>query len=476
MVFFIGWATEWSITSNYLQHGFIHWMTRGLFVGKRKIYLNPQVDDMQLSTELYSPAGTEFKLRTGDLDAHITWQTQLNARLPAGSSVRLELGHNGNGDFIAAVEKPLARYLCNPTEAVDYESPPDTPLEFVKPLGTGTDLWPATYKTYQWKQTCAMLDSFATWFLSASKLNAFAHVSHTFTHEELNNATYYDAAREIQFNQAWMAQMKIDKATRFSPKGLIPPAITGLHNGDVIKAWLDNGIKFVVGDNTRPVLRSADSKFYPLVTTVAANGYAGLYIIPRYATTIYYNCDKPDCTLQEWKDTSAGTGDFNNLLKDARTTNTRYLLGLQADPYMFHQANMRQTDMATITVGTQTGKMSLIMTWVETVTQELTRLTNWPITSLKHDDVAQYFIDRMTLDACKPKLSYTYTGTSITAVTVTANGNSCSVPVPVTIPKGTATASGGSATSDKVGTEPPIYWVKLAGAPVTLSLSSAVAL
>lgn len=30
MVFFIAWATEWSPVSNYLQHAYIHWMTRGI--------------------------------------------------------------------------------------------------------------------------------------------------------------------------------------------------------------------------------------------------------------------------------------------------------------------------------------------------------------------------------------------------------------------------------------------------------------
>lgn len=30
MVFFIGFATDWSPTSNYLQHAWIHWVTRGL--------------------------------------------------------------------------------------------------------------------------------------------------------------------------------------------------------------------------------------------------------------------------------------------------------------------------------------------------------------------------------------------------------------------------------------------------------------
>jgi hypothetical protein len=119
--------------------------------------------------------------------------------------------------------------------------------------------------------TCAKRDAFATWFLNTDNLNQFAHLSHTFTHLELNNATYHDASREIHFNQAWMAQMGMDKVTRFSAHGLIPPAITGLHNAEVIKAWLDNGIYYVVGDNTRVPLRNPSNKFWPLISTVAAN-------------------------------------------------------------------------------------------------------------------------------------------------------------------------------------------------------------
>jgi hypothetical protein len=61
--------------------------------------------------------------------------------------------------------------------------------------------------------------------------------------------------KEINFNIGFMKAMGFDKSPHYS-NGLIPPAITGLHNGDAIKAWMDTGIKYVVGDNTRPPLRS----------------------------------------------------------------------------------------------------------------------------------------------------------------------------------------------------------------------------
>ena len=71
---------------------------------------------------------------------------------------------------------------------------------------------------------------------------------------DLNNATYADAAREITWNTEWLKAVGISKAKKFSPDGIIPPAITGMHNGDAIKGWVDGGVKNVVGDNTRSTL------------------------------------------------------------------------------------------------------------------------------------------------------------------------------------------------------------------------------
>ncbi|KAH7366800.1 hypothetical protein B0T11DRAFT_237061 [Plectosphaerella cucumerina] len=479
-VWFTSWAPSWSATSNYLQHAHIHWITRGVFLGKRKTHLSAQVDDVQLPTDLYSPAGSSFKTRVADLNGHVSWMADLNKRLPAGSNFKLELAHNGNGDIYAATSE--ANTACTPDYHVQPADEPGTELEFQKPLGTGVDRWPAEFNaSYPWSVQCAQRDDFAKWFMTPSNANNFFHLSHTFSHMSLNNATYNDAKKEIEFNQAWMAQVGIAKQTSvFSPKALVPPAITGLHNGDVIRAWMDSGLTNVVGDNTRAPLKNREgNKYWPLTTTVESNGYDGLTVIPRYATTIYYNCDTPDCTTKEWIETSAGKGGFSDLLNLARADNTRYLFALQSDPYMFHQANMRQSDMPTSTIGTQTGKMSLIMSWTETVAQEMTRLTNWPIISLRQDDIAQYFLNRRTLDNCKPSMSYGFSddGSSITSVTVGAGtDNKCDVPVPVTIPKGTIAADGATVKVDQVGSEPPIHWVSLTGSPITFTLSSAVKL
>ncbi|KAI7334631.1 hypothetical protein KC315_g3650 [Hortaea werneckii] len=441
--------------------------------GRRRTFLHTQVDDVHLETELYRPANTNFRIRTGDLEAHVSWMNDINSRMPVGSNYFLELGHNGNGDIEAAIESGTS---CNPDTAIEYDEQIDTPLEFQKPLGTGTDIWPVTPTNYTWSETCARGDDLASWFMNSANRDAFAHVSHTFSHASLNNATYSDVSKEISFNKAWLEQTGISAAARFSEKGLIPPAITGLHNGDAIRAWMDEGITNVVGDNTRPVLMNSEDEFWPLISTVASNGYAGLQIVPRWATTIYYNCDLPECTTQEWIDTSGGSGDFNALLDNARLTASRHLLGLHHDPYMFHQANLRQIDIPSSTIGSQSGQLSLIMSWVETVVQEMTRLTTWPILTLKHDDIAALFMDRMTVDQCQPSLAWTLSddGESITGATLSANGNSCSAPISVTFPV-SASTTGGQTTREQLGSDSLTIWTTLTGSPVSFELDSPVA-
>jgi len=71
-------------------------------------------------------------------------------------------------------------------------------------------------------------DTLASWFLVEANRDHFTHISHTFTHENLDNATYSDTNKEIQFNQAWLKAMGIS-AGKFASQGLIPPGITGLH-------------------------------------------------------------------------------------------------------------------------------------------------------------------------------------------------------------------------------------------------------
>lgn len=419
MAFFIGFDTDWSATSNYLQHAWITWITRGLYAGHRRVYLNTQIDDVLLETDIYKPSGTIFRISVADFEGIASWIPSINSKMNPGSDYFVELGHNGNGNIEAASSTDAGWDACN-GGGIEYESPPDTPLEWKKPLGTGTDLWPANPTNYSWTTACTKLDPLAEWIRNPSNRDKFAHLSHTFTHLEQNNATYSDVYKEISFNQAWMKQSGIDQAKYFTGNGIIPPAITGLHNGDALRAWWDNGIKNCVGDNTRPPLLNQQNDMWPYFTNVASDGFDGMQVNPRWATRIYYNCDTVDCTVQEWIDTSTATsGTWQTLLDTERGETMRHLFGLHHDPYMFHQANLRNSDLPPITYNGVTKKASIFQAWVETQVEEFVRLVDWPIVTIPHHEVRLLIpftsISKLTLARrCRQASSSASTATSAT--------------------------------------------------------------
>ncbi|PWY92704.1 hypothetical protein BO70DRAFT_384159 [Aspergillus heteromorphus CBS 117.55] len=473
MAFFLSFDTSWSATSTLLQHAWISWLTRGLYAGYRRVNLNTQIDDMFLETDIYKPNGTTFRITPNDLQGISTWMTTINGQMNAGSSYYVEVGHNGNGNIETASSTDEGWTTCD-GGGIEYESPADTALEFKKPLGTGTNLWPASPTTYNWTTACTQMDPLLVWWTTPANLNRFGHISHTFTHEEQDNATYSDVFKEISFNQAWLKQVGISGATHFTSNGIIPPAITGLHNGDALQAWWDNGIRNCVGDNTRPVLLNQQNDMWPYFTTVASDGFAGMQVNPRFATRIYYNCDTPDCTVQEWIDTSAGSGDFDSLLATEKGEVMRHLFGLHHDPYMFHQANLRNADTTPITVNGVTAQYSIFQAWVETQVQEFVRLVDWPLVTINHQTMSDSFLARYTRDACQYSLRHTISNSQITGVTLSANGNTCSTPIPVTFPVAPTSTQG--FTTEQLGSDPLTVWVTLSGSPVTFTLSTPIAL
>ncbi|OXV06008.1 hypothetical protein Egran_06224, partial [Elaphomyces granulatus] len=76
MVFFTSMDTKWSSTSTFIQHAWVHWLTRGLYAGYRRVNINTQIDDMFLPSEIYL-ANTTFRISTADLDGISAWIPQI---------------------------------------------------------------------------------------------------------------------------------------------------------------------------------------------------------------------------------------------------------------------------------------------------------------------------------------------------------------------------------------------------------------
>lgn len=100
----------------------------------------------------------------------------------------------------------------------------------------------------------------------------------------------------------------------------------------------------------------------------------------------------------------------------------------------------------------------------------------WPVITLKHDDIAEAFVARKTRDECVPKLSYQLSNDrkSITALTVNAGDNNCGTSIPVTVPNDVQSATG--AVKEQKGKDPLTLWVTLGGSARSYSLSTPVTL
>src|SRR5271170_7824980 len=146
-----------SLTSTYLGHIWFQWGYRGLYGGYRRVYFNTQVDDVFLTTVLHTvspnPQGPRPRITPGDLENHITWQGELNTAMNNGSDYILELGFNGDGNLQQAY--PASDWTC-PIPIIRSDPPsPDVNAEFVKPLDTGTSMWPPN-SPYDWSLSCAL--------------------------------------------------------------------------------------------------------------------------------------------------------------------------------------------------------------------------------------------------------------------------------------------------------------------------------
>jgi hypothetical protein len=96
---------------------------------------------------------------------------------------------------------------------------------------------------------------------------------------------------------------------------------------------------------------------------------------------------------------------------------------------------------------------------------------------LKHDDLAQAFLNRQARDLCRPSMTWTTSasGDSVEAVNIyTAGGNRCGTPIPITVPVGVTVNTG--ATNEQLGDDPLTLWVTMSGASRKYTFTKAIAL
>src|SRR5687768_4428553 len=100
--------------SQVLAYEFVNWVTQGVFVGARRVYMAVHLDDLFRDSPLWdlafdrnSPVNT-YRLNSADIRNAVTRQTAFRAAHPTAGAFKLDFAFNGSG----AVVDPKARRLA----------------------------------------------------------------------------------------------------------------------------------------------------------------------------------------------------------------------------------------------------------------------------------------------------------------------------------------------------------------------------
>jgi hypothetical protein len=173
-------------------------------------------------------------------------------------------------------------------------------------------------------------------------LDSFIWESHTFDHPYLDNLTFDEVTAEYTKNVPGILLLfnvtDVNDIPNYCKKSTITPSISGLFNGEAIRAILEFGFQFVVGDNSRSEL--IPDFLYHTLKTNATNGYDGLVIVPRHATNIYYDAAWPIHVTEQYDhqySSKYGHSEFAQVVARDVEIAMRSLLAYRHDPFMFHQ-------------------------------------------------------------------------------------------------------------------------------------------
>ena len=373
------------IHSLALGYGIVNWVTKGVFMGERRVYLNAQPDDVLIEDDMWdpvrnSPDGPTFRMSGTDLTRLVDWQTLARKRHPTASGLLIEMPFNGVG--------------------ASGIYPNDT-------------LTPAV-KTLQQK---------LRW------------ISHTYTHANLDAITYTEATAELRKNHTMAGTLKL---ADYQKKTMIQPDISGLNNPEFLRAAADFGIRYILSDTSQPGWDNPSPN-----TGYFSSHQPVILILPRRPTNLYYNVSTPAEWVSEYNYFYAPGGlfpywdhalSYMEILDKESEVMLGYMLRYDVDSLMFHQPNLRAYD----------GTNSLMGDLIDATLTKYGRLFNLPVINPGQVATGELMAARMAYNKSGAKATLTLGATPQIRVTAV---NAATVPITgVTHSSGTVTYGGQKVT------------------------------
>lgn len=352
-----------------LGYGIVNWVSKGVFLGTRKVYLNAQPDDILIEDDMWNfarntPDGTPFRMTGFDLQQFAAWQNAIRLAHPTAAALMIEMPFNGVG--------ATGIY------------PNDTLTSSVKLL----------QQNFRW-------------------------ISHTYTHANLDTISYSSTLAELRKNNS-IANNTLG-LTNYSKNTMIQPDISGLNNPQFLQAAVDFGIRYILSDTSQPGWDnpSPNTGFY-------SSYQPSLLILPRRPTNLFYNVSTPVEWVSEYNYFYAPGGQFPywdhaltyaEILDKESEMMLRYMLKYDVDSLMFHQPNLRAHD----------GTNSLLGDLINATLIKYEKLFNLPILSPGQISTGDQMATRMAYNNSGVKATLLL-GTTNSIVLQTVNA----VTVPIT--------------------------------------------
>lgn len=348
-------SNQYLLHNLLVSYGLVNWVTRGLFVGERHVYMTPQLDDLLIadstwpastpcSTSLEDPSLPEYRMTGPDFQRVIQWQKGIRAQ-PTTSNFRSSFAFNGVGSTTAYYNEYRA----------------------ATPTAPATDtLTPAVRND-----------------------NNFFYINHTYTHANLDSISSAEATNELTENHKVAAAGGLG-LRRYSRGNLVTPDISGLANPAFLQSAYTFGTRNLVSDTSRGGTSDNPSPNTGVYNSVEPR----IFQIPRRPVNLYFSVTSPaewlaldNCIYPVGAFGHVDT--YDQLLDREANVLLTYLLKGDIDPLMFHQPNLRAYDGVNSTFTDLMGR---------TLAKYNTYFT-LPMESLAQDVIARKMIDRAQFNA-----------------------------------------------------------------------------
>jgi hypothetical protein len=425
-----------------LGYGVVNWVTKGVFLGERKIYMTAQPDDVFIPDDLWNvnwktaTTGTasvaDWRNNATDYNSLAAWQTAFQAK-PNMAAFRLEMPFNGVG--------------YNTTDSAYLKSGPDTLSAAVR-----------------------------------ANPNAFRWINHTWDHTSLNTTdpedpdfvtpTLQSITNQLFWNHEVATGLRSGNPnvpaalkvtfTNYNKNAFIQPDISGLQNPVFWEAAQNFGLQYILMDTSkayanfdppRTVITLPDNTTVLSVISPNTGFYSSLdtfvptnpriFIIPRYPTNLFYNVSTPAEWVSEYNyiygvggiyPAGFGDSDYPTILGRQSDDLVRYMLKYNANSWMFHAANLRDYN------GITAGNNSLLSDLLNEVAKKYSAMYNLPVLSPSQTEIGQIMKARMAYnnaiaDGVKGRIVF---GPSVTIEVTNPTGAAVTVPLTGAVSGGTS--------------------------------------